>query len=258
MMMMVGTSGVMQRLQCHGRKRSSQLFTRETETDGYNYHKIPHQMNMLMIIILCCIVSDNHKYYIQGQSHYFTCASYEPDPRIKPAHLLLCIFQYYSCNWNGRNIAFILGKLWVGKIWSARCILQSSYLGGACYNRGESGYQERKPPFQNRVRHCWNNSALSYFLLPASNMHSCQQLELTQAADLWINSAFAKHDLHEEGKENTNPLETAPLWEEMATMQKSIEMGSAAKTMLVFHVPKLSKVPLPPFNEPIASLSVRK
>ena len=77
------------------------------------------QMKMLMIIILCCIVSDNHKYYIQGQSHYFTCASYEPDPRNKPAHLLLCIFQYYSCNWNGRNITFILGKLWVGKMWSA-------------------------------------------------------------------------------------------------------------------------------------------
>lgn len=152
-----------------------------------------------------------------------------------------------------------LSKLWVGKIWSAmHPIIIIFGLGGACCNRGESGYQERKPPFQNRVRHCWNNSALSYFLLPASNMHSCQQLELTQAADLWINSAFAKHDLHEEGKENTNPLETAPLWEEMATMQKSIEMGSAAKTMLVFHVPKLSKVPLPPFNEPIASLSVRK
>ena len=151
-----------------------------------------------------------------------------------------------------------LSKLWVGKIWSAMHPIIIIFGGGACYNRGESGYQERKPPFQNRVRHCWNNSALSYFLLPASNMHSCQQLELTQAADLWINSAFAKHDLHEEGKENTNPLETAPLWEEMATMQKSIEMGSAAKTMLVFHVPKLSKVPLPPFNEPIASLSVRK
>ena len=57
MMMLVGTSGVMQRLQCHGRNRSSQLFTRETETDGYNYHKIPHQMKMLMIIILCCIVT---------------------------------------------------------------------------------------------------------------------------------------------------------------------------------------------------------
>ena len=149
-------------------------------------------------------------------------------------------------------------KLWVGKIWSAMHPIIIIFGGEACCNRGESGYQERKPPFQNRVRHCWNNSALSYFLLPASNMHSCQQLELTQAADLWINSAFAKHDLHEEGKENTNPLETAPLWEEMATMQKSIEMGSAAKTMLVFHVPKLSKVPLPPFNEPIASLSVRK
>ena len=35
MMIKVGASGVMQRLQCHGRKRSSQLFTRETETDGY-------------------------------------------------------------------------------------------------------------------------------------------------------------------------------------------------------------------------------
>ena len=37
--------------------------------------------------------SDRHKYYNQGQSHYFTCASYELEPRIKPAHLLLCTFQ---------------------------------------------------------------------------------------------------------------------------------------------------------------------
>ena len=33
--------------------------------------------------------SDHHKYYNQGQSHYFTCASYEPEPRlIRPAHML--------------------------------------------------------------------------------------------------------------------------------------------------------------------------
>ena len=103
MMMLVGTSGVMQRLQCHGRKRSSQLFTRETETDGYNYHKIPHQMNMLMIIILCCIVITTSiitKVKVTT-SHVLVMN------RTQGSNLYFCYCapsQYYSCNWNGRNI----------------------------------------------------------------------------------------------------------------------------------------------------------
>ena len=97
MIVMAGTSGVMQRLQCHGRKRSSQLFNRETETDGYNYHKIPHQMKMLMIIILCCIVITTSiitKVKVTT-SHVLVMN------RTQGSNLYFCYCapsQYYSCN----------------------------------------------------------------------------------------------------------------------------------------------------------------
>ena len=116
MMVMVGTSGVMQRLQCHGRKRSSQLFTRETETDGYNYHMFPHQMKMLMIIIFCCIVTTTSiitKVKV-ASSHVLVMS------RTQGSNLHICYcapFPY--CNWNGRNISFIFEQIVSWQKWSA-------------------------------------------------------------------------------------------------------------------------------------------